>query len=90
MHSRRADGGDYALIYSHALGHAGLYRAHTPPRDNTAEGDGPQHTGPARDAANVEAARQSLDERRDRVRGDGSWFTPDRIADITRNRGLER
>lgn len=90
MHSRRVDGGDYALIYSHALGHAGLYRAHTPPRDNTAEGDGLQHTGPARDAANAEAARQALDERRDRVRGDGSRFTPDRIADITRNRGLER
>ncbi len=90
MHSRRADGGDYALIYSHALGHAGLYRALTPPPDNTPESDGPQHTGPARDAANAEAARQALNERRDRVRGDGSWFTPDRIADITRNRGLER
>ena len=91
MHSRRVDGGDYALIYSHALGHAGLYRAHTPPPpDNTPEGDGPQHTGPVRDAANAEAARQALDERRDRVRGDGSWFTPDRIADITRNRRLER
>ena len=37
-----------------------------------------------------EAARRALDERRDRVRGDGSWFTPDRIADIKRDRGLER
>lgn len=90
MHSRRADGGDYALIYSRVLGHAGLYRALTPPPDNTPESDGPQHTGPARDAANAEAARQTLNERRDRVRGDGSCFTPDRIADITRNRGLER
>lgn len=90
MHSRRVDGGDYALIYSHALVHAGLYRAYTPPRDNTPEGDGLQHTGTARDSANAEAARQALDERRDRVRGDGSWFIPDRIADITRSRGLER
>lgn len=90
MHSRRVDGGDYALIYSHALGHAGLYRAHTPPPDNTPEGDGLHHTGPTQDSANTEAARQALDERRARVRGDGSWFTPDRIADIMHNRGLER
>lgn len=90
MHSRRVDGGDFALIYSHALGHAGLYRAHTPPRDNTLKGDGPQHSGPSQDSANAEAARRTLDERRDRVRSEGSWFTPDRIADITRNRGLER
>jgi len=90
MHSRRVDDGDYALIYSHTLGHAGLYRAHTPPPDNTPEGDGPQHTGTAHDAANAEAARQALDERRDRVRGDGSRFLPERIADIKRNRGLER
>lgn len=82
--------GEYALTYSPAFGHAGLYRAYTPPPDNTPEGDGPQYTRPARDAANAEAARQALDERRDRVRGDGSWFTPDRIADIKRNRGLER
>lgn len=90
MHSRRVDDGDYALIYSHALGHTGLYRAHTPPPNNTPESDGPHHTRPARDAANAEAARRALDERRDRVRGEGSWFTADRIADIMRNRGLER
>ena len=41
-------------------------------------------------ARQIEAARRALDERRDRVRGDGSWFTPDRIADIKRDRGLER
>ncbi|WP_294179619.1 hypothetical protein [uncultured Schumannella sp.] len=90
-HSQRIDDGDYALIYSHALGHTGLYRAHTPPPDSsTPESDGPQNVGPAQDAATAEAARRALDERRDRVRGDGSWFIPDRIADIKRNRGLER
>ena len=47
-------------------------------------------TGPVQDTATADAAQRALDERRDRVRGDGSWFTPDRIADITRNRGLER
>ena len=48
------------------------------------------NVGGAGNGRMVEAARQALNERRDRVRGDGSWFTPDRIADITRNRGLER
>ena len=91
VNSQRVDDGDYALIYSHALGHAGLYRAYTPPPDDTtAAGDGPQNTGPTQDAANAEAARRALDERRSRVRGDGSWFTPDRITDIVRNRRLER
>lgn len=85
--TRRVDAGDYALIYSHTLGHAGLYRAHTPPADAATSGEGPQNTGPAQDA---EATRRALDERRQRVRGDGSWFTPDRITDIKRDRGLER
>jgi hypothetical protein len=90
LNSQRVDDDDYALIYSLALGHAGLYRAYIPPADATTAGDGPQHTGPAQDAANAEAARRALDERRNRVRGDGSWFTPDRIAEVKRNRGLER
>jgi len=50
----------------------------------------PQNTGPAQGPANAEAARRALDERRNRVRGDESWFTPDRIADIKRDRGLGR
>lgn len=82
--------GEYALTYSPAFGYVALYRAYTPPADSTPEGDGPQNAGPAQDAVNAEAARRALDERRNRVRGDGSWFTPDRIADIKRNRGLER
>ena len=90
LNSQRVDDDDYALIYSLALGHAGLYRAYIPPADATTAGDGPQHTGPAQDAANAEAARRALDERRNRVRGDGSWFTPDRNAEVKRNRGLER
>ena len=90
LNSQRVDDDDYALIYSLALGHAGLYRAYIPPADATTAGDGPQHTGPAQDAANAEAARRALDERRNRGRGDGSWFTPDRIAEVKRNRGLER
>ncbi|MEL5990272.1 hypothetical protein ACOKGD_06690 [Microbacterium phosphatis] len=85
--SQRLDDDDYALIYSHALEHVGLYRAYTPPADPRPAGDAPQLTGPAPDA---EAVRRALDERRDRVRGDGSWFTPDRIAEVRRNRGLER
>lgn len=90
VNSQRVDDDDYALIYSLALGHAGLYRAYAPPDDATGKGDGPQNTGPAQYTANAEAARRALDERRNRVRGDGSWFTPDRITDIVRNRGLER
>jgi hypothetical protein len=88
---RHVTEGEYALTYSHAFGHVALYRSDTPPPDDTtAEGNGPQNTGPAQDAANAEAARRALDERRSRVRGDGSWFTPDRITDIKRDRGLER
>ena len=72
------------------LGNVALYRDYNPPANATANADGSQRVEPAQDAANVEAARRALDERRDRVRGDGSWFTPDRIADIKRDRGLER
>ncbi len=50
----------------------------------------PDRIGPVQDAANADAAQQALDERRNRVRGDGSWFTHGRITDIKRNRGLER
>lgn len=87
---RQVTEGEYTLIYSHAFGNVALYRAYTPPADSTPEGDGPQNVGSVQDAANADAARRALDERRDRVRGDGSWFTPDRITDIKRNRGLER
>lgn len=91
MTEQRVTEGEYALVYSQALGNVALYRAYTPPADTTTAGHGPQmNAGPAEDAVNADAARQALDERRDRVRGDGSWFTPDRIADIRRNRGLER
>ncbi len=87
---RHVTEGEYALTYSHAFGTVALYRAYTPPAHTTAASDGPQNTGPAEDAANADAARRALDERRDRVRGDGSWFTPDRITEVKRNRGLER
>ncbi|MFT3859983.1 hypothetical protein [Micropruina sp.] len=72
---RQATAGEYALIYSHTLGHVALYRAHTPPGGTPTD---------------AEAVRRALEARRDRVRGDGSWFTPDRITDIKRNRGLGR
>lgn len=89
--TRMVTEGEYALTYSPTFVHVALYRSYTPPPDDTpAAGDGPQNTGPAQDAANTEAARRALDERRNRLRGDGSWFTPDRITDIVRNRGLER
>ena len=80
----------YSLTYNRTLGNVALYRDYNPPANATANADGSQRVEPAQDAANVEAARHALDERRDRVRGDGSWFTPDRIADIKRDRGLER
>lgn len=90
--ARRVDEGEYTLIYSHALGHAGFYRQHTPPTDTTPAGDEPplHGAGPAQEAASAEAEQRALDARRDRVRGDGSWFTPDRITEVKRNRGLER
>jgi len=87
---RQATEGEYALTYSHAFGNVALYRAYTPPADTPAAGDGPQRSGPAQDAATADAARRALEERRNRVRGDGSWFTPLRIAEVKRNRGLER
>ncbi|WP_062391155.1 hypothetical protein [Gordonia phthalatica] len=68
-------------LLDQASGHLGRIAWDPPQRDRT---------GPAQDAATADAAQQALDERRNRVRGDGSWFTPDRIADIKRNRGLER
>lgn len=65
---------EYALTYSPTFGYVVLYRAYTPsPATTTAEGDGP--------AGDAEAARRALDERRRRVRGDGSCVqTPARSA----------
>lgn len=91
--ARRFEEGEYALVYSPALGHTALYRTHTPPAvPPPAAGDGPRLSGASssRDATNVKAAQRALDERRERVRGDGSWFTHPGIGQIKRDRGLER
>lgn len=83
----------YALVYSRAFGNVALYREHDPTSETTtpaSETPGMSGAGPAQDAATAEDARRALEERRDRVRGDGSWFTPDRIAEIKRNRELGR
>lgn len=85
------DGG-YALIYSQAFGTVALYREHHQATDTTAASDRPQISGagPGHDAANADAAQRALAERRERVRGDRSWFEHPGIAEVKCNRGLER
>ncbi|UAL29808.1 hypothetical protein K8W59_19100 [Nocardioides rotundus] len=93
MRDQRVNEGEYALVYSRAFGNVALYREHAPASETTAaagETPGMTGAGPAQSAADAEAVQRALEERRDRVRGDGSWFTPDRIAEIKRDRGLGR
>ena len=90
--TRMVTEGEYALTYSHTFGHVALYRSYIPLTDTTAASEAAQLSGAgsAEDAAGAEDVQRALEERRDRVRGDGSWFTPDRIAQIKRDRGLGR
>lgn len=37
-----------------------------------------------------ETTSAALEQRQERILGDGSWFTLDRIVNVARNRGLER
>ncbi|OYO08837.1 hypothetical protein CGZ94_20295 [Enemella evansiae] len=84
--------GSYVLIINEEREYVALYREYTPPPQTEGAGGAAAMSGagPAQGAANAEAVRRALEERRDRVRGDGSWFTPDRIAEIKRDRGLGR
>ncbi|BEH01855.1 hypothetical protein brsh051_11360 [Brooklawnia propionicigenes] len=92
MSEQRVNDGAYALVYSRAFGHVALYREHDPASETTTASTATEMTGtgPVQDAATAEDVQRALEERRDRVRGDGSWFTPDRIAQIKRDRGLGR
>ncbi|MGN6035891.1 hypothetical protein ACP6NG_10945 [Brevibacterium casei] len=91
MSEQQAASGEYTLTYSHSFGHVALYRQESVPAPEPGYGVAVAYPTRADIAAmRNRDAQARLEERRTRVRGDGSWFTPDRITDIKRNRGLRR